>query len=213
MHDLDRVSMEAEAEAFEMWGEGEWGEVLGEAELQEMASELLSVNSEAELDRFLGGLLKKAASAAGAFLKGPMGQQLGGLLKGAAKKLLPMAGQAIGNMVAPGQGGAAGAQLAAKASEALGLELEGLSHEDREFEVAQQFVRFAADATRRATAAARGAHPAAAAREAVAGAAERFAPGLLASEIATRPPAAPSTGAATSGHWVRHGRHIVIHGI
>jgi hypothetical protein len=212
MHDLDRVSMETEGESFEMWGEGETGELLGEAAVQELAAELLSVNSEAELDQFLGGLLKKAAGAAGAFLKSPMGRQLGGLLKGAAKKLLPMAGQAIGNLASPGQGGAMGAQLAEKAGEALGLELEGLSQEDREFEVAQQFVRFAADATRNAanSPAQGGAAAMTAAREAVATAAQRFAPGLLAG--ARGPAVAPPSG-GTSGRWVRHGRDIVLYGV
>lgn len=60
------------------------------------------------------------------------------------------------------------------------LELEGLSNEDREFEVARRFVRFASDATRRASsAAAAGASPKAAVGNALKQAAYNHAPGLL----------------------------------
>jgi hypothetical protein len=205
MHDLDRRSMELTGESFEFAAEGE-EEVFGEAELQELASELLSVTQEGELDRFLGGLIKKAAGAVGKIVSSPLGRQLGGMLRSAAKRALPMAGRAIGNWVAPGSGGDIGHRLGAQAGAAFGLETEGLSHEDREFEVAKQFVRFAGDATRNAVSAPGTRGPAGTARDAVARAAERFAPGLVGS--AGRP-----QGGGQSGRWVRRGRRIVIYGL
>jgi len=41
------------------------------------ASELLEISSEEELEQFLGGLIKKV----GGFVRGPVGQALGGVLK------------------------------------------------------------------------------------------------------------------------------------
>lgn len=222
MHDLDRTlgRTHMEAEAFEFTGEGEFTgefqgegeysgeeEVFQEAELNELASELLSVSNEQELNYFLGGLLKKAAGAVGKVIKSPVGQALGGILKGVAKKALPIAGAALGNLVLPGVGGAIGGKLASAAGSMFGLELEGLSQEDREFEVAKQFVRMAADATRTAVAAPPAANPAAVARAAVVQAAQKFAPGLVAATPDGR------AGGATSGRWVRRGRRIVIYGV
>src|SRR5436305_5803637 len=156
MHDLDRTQnfFESDYEAyesdqFEFMDEGESYEgsdmegELDEVEEAELAAELLEITDEEELDQFLGSLIKKAVPAVTKFFKSPIGQKLGGLLKGAAKKLLPMAGAALGNLVAPGVGGAIGGQLASKAGSMLGLEIEGLSAEDQQFEVARQFVRFA----------------------------------------------------------------------
>jgi hypothetical protein len=80
MHDLDRTQLEysPELENYEYeqyeYGETEWGAetgVFSEAETQELAAELLGVSSEAELDRFLGDLIKKAGRAVGQFVKSP----------------------------------------------------------------------------------------------------------------------------------------------
>jgi hypothetical protein len=216
MHDIDRTqsreqesfefSNEFQAEAFEF--QSEQGEVFGENELNELAAELLAVNNEQELNLFLGSLIKKAGSAIGSFIKSPLGQQLGGMLKDVARKALPMAGAALGNLVVPGLGGAVGGNLAAAAGKAFGLELEGLSHEDREWEVAKQFVRLAGDATKNAINAPTP-NPADAAKQGVKDAAARFAPGLL----ATVPGAVAA--AYTNGHsgrWIRRGSKIVIYG-
>ena len=82
-----------ENEQFEQfeYGEAEWGEVFNEGEVMELAAELLEVTNEAELDRFLGKLIKKAGSALGKVVKSPIGQAVGGVLKGVAKKALPIA--------------------------------------------------------------------------------------------------------------------------
>src|SRR5262245_22143012 len=110
MHDIDRTQMEYGLETFEF---GETG-VFNENQENELAAELLEISSEAELDHFLGDLIKKAGSAVGSFISSPTGQALGGLLKGAAKKVLPMAGQAIGGYF----GGSTGAQIGGKLASA-----------------------------------------------------------------------------------------------
>lgn len=101
MHDIDRTTLEYgqemsgfEAEQFE-FGQGEWsGEgganaMFSETEEMELANELLSVSNEAELEQFLGNFLRKAASVAGGIIKSPVGQAIGGVLKGVAKKPFP----------------------------------------------------------------------------------------------------------------------------
>jgi len=158
------------------------GEFQGESPLNEMqemelAAELLSVTNEEELNQFLGGLIKKAAG----FIKSPVGKALGGVLKGIAKKALPIVGGAIGSFVAPGVGTAIGSSLGSAAGRLFGLELEGLSNEDREFEVARRIVRLGAVAARHAATAPRHIPPHHVARRAMTVAARRHAPGLLTS--------------------------------
>ena len=164
--------------------QGFLGEVSNEAvfdEVQEMelAAELLEVSNEAELEQFLGKLVRGAARAVGKVARGPVGQALGGVLKKVAKTALPMAGAALGNLVLPGVGGAIGGKLASAAGNMFGLELEGLSPQDREFEVARRFVRFAGATTQRAVRTPPSVPPTRAIRTAVTTAARRHAPGLL----------------------------------
>ncbi|TWI69355.1 hypothetical protein IP91_00423 [Pseudoduganella lurida] len=70
------------------------------------------------------------------------------------------------------------ADLKRKAAGIFGLELEGLSPEDKEFEVARRFVRLATDASEAALARA-GRAPEAALQQGLVQAARRNAPGLL----------------------------------
>jgi hypothetical protein len=221
MHDLDKTlghsSMETSLEGFELAGLGEQEfqgesfefqaehEVLGETELTELAAELLEVSNEEELNHFLGGLIRKAASVVGKAVKSPVGQAIGGMLKGVAKNALPMVGSALGNMVLPGVGGAIGGKLASAAGSAFGLELEGLSQEDRELEMAKQFVRLAADTTQRAVQAPSAANPTAVAKQALAQAAAKYAPGLMQQ--------GGISAGGQSGRWVRRGRKVVLYGI
>jgi hypothetical protein len=188
-------------EAYE--GESFEDEVLGEGEVERLAAELLSLNSEHELDRFLGSLIKKVGRAAGQFVKSPLGQQLTGALKNVAKKALPIAGAALGNMIVPGVGGMIGGNLASKAGSLFGLELEGLSNEDQQFEVAKQFVRLAADASKNALSAAAAQPAPQAVQQGLTEAAQRFAPGML----------QPRSTGASSGRWVRRGNRIVLYGV
>jgi hypothetical protein len=152
---------------------------LHEVQEMELASELLEIRDEQELDHFLGNLISGVAKAAGSFIKSPVGQALGGILKDAAKKALPVVGGALGSFVAPGVGTAIGSKLGSMASNLFELELEGLDHEQAEFEVARRYVRFASAAARNAALAPPSMPPRAVANQAVAAAARRYAPGLL----------------------------------
>ncbi|HJV36394.1 hypothetical protein [Geomonas sp.] len=187
---------EGEYENMEFGNEFEFGESEGEVPLSEsmemeLAAELLSVSNEAELEQFLGGLIKKV----GGFVKGPIGRALGGVLKTVAKKALPIVGGAIGSWVAPGVGTAIGSKLGSMASNLFEMELEGLSNEDREFEVARRVVRLASSAARHAARAPQHIPPQQVARKAVLAAARRHAPGLAAKMMRPQQrPAAPMAG-------------------
>jgi hypothetical protein len=126
-------------------------------------------------------------------------------------------------------GAALGSQLASTAGSAFGLEYEGLSGEDREFETARRYVRFAGEAAKKAAVAPPGADPTAVAKTALVESAKTYAPGLLATPGATGAayPSAPLPGAPDcpscgggagrhhrrTGKWIRRGRHIVLLGV
>jgi hypothetical protein len=187
-------------------GETEWGgeaEVFSEAEVQELTGELLGITNEAELDRFLGDVIRKAGQALGKVVRSPIGQAVGGWLKGAAKSALPLAGGALGGFVGGPLGAKIGSGLASAAGSALGLEAE-MSGEDREYEGAKNFVKMAGDAVKSAVAAPPSASPVAAAQAAVKAAVAKHAPALL--DGAARPLARRGR----TGRWVRHGRNVII---
>jgi hypothetical protein len=228
MHDIDRIRLESESEMFEAVpfeaeqfefaeseaSSGETGEVFGETEQMELASELLEVTSEAELDRFLGDLISRAGQAVGKFVKSPEGQAIGGLLKGAAKQVLPGIGSAVGSYFGGATGAKLGGDVASAAGRAFGLELEGLSGEDREFEVARRYVTFAGDAVKNLALAPAGSNPRAAAKAAAVTAAKAYAPGLLSPVQSGLEPQSPSPlPIAHSGRWLRRGNKIVLYGI
>lgn len=226
MHDIDRVRLEVqpqseifetgqhEAAEFEQleFGEAEAGGLLGETEQMELASQLLEVASEAELDRFLGGLINRVGRAAGRFVTSPEGRAVGGVLKNAARQVLPAIGAPIGRYFGGATGAAIGENAAAAAGRIFGLELEGLSAEDCEFELARRFVDFAAEAVRGVL------HgdgdPRLGAQRAVRAAARSHAPGW-AGPVPRLEPAAQlyASPLARSGRWVRRGRKIILYGI
>ncbi|WP_138733750.1 hypothetical protein [Modestobacter excelsi] len=243
MHDLDRTMLEAATEEEHEDGRGALGaeheeflEVLGEiipaggyemewssrAPLQgevpetEFALELLGVSTEQELDRFLGSLVDRAAGAVRSFARTPTGQTLTGIAKSAIGQALPVVRQAVGGWARSGNGERGGGGAS---GDLLGLELEGLSQEDREFETAQALVRWTADAARRAAATPAQGPPARAAKAAAVAAAQHLAPGLapVLSRLPVRgaddsaPPARPGSQ-PQSGRWVRHGNTVVLHG-
>jgi hypothetical protein len=201
-----------ESEQFEWTGETT-GEVLGEGELMELAAELLEIRDEQELDRFLGDVFKKVKTFAGS----PAGKAVGGMLKGVLKKALPIAGKVAGSFFGGPIGATIGGKLGSMAGNLFEMELEGLSQEDREFESAKQFVRFASEAVKNA-ASAPGSNPVAIARSAIAAAAQRHAPGLLNGSTAasgvssmssmSSPPA--GLGRARSGRWRRIGPNKIV---
>ena len=220
MHDIDRVQLEVGNEAFET-GEieaeqfefKETGEVFGETENMELASELLAVSSEGELEQFLGALVAKAGKSLGRFVGSPEGQALVGVLKRAARQVLPTLGSSVGHYLGGNEGAKLGGQVASAAGRAFGLELEGLSNEDREFEVARRYVNFAGEAVRKLPADG-AANPIPAARAAALAAAQTHAPGL--SQVpATKGPSAvdPAHGSGATGRWVRHGSKITLYGV
>jgi len=208
---------EPEMETFEsgQFGEMEWfgeaGEMFSETELLELTAELLEVRDEAELDRFLGDFIKKAGRAIGKVVRSPVGQAIGGILKGAAKQVLPIAGTALGGLVGGPIGAKIGSGLASVAGKALGLEVGELSQEDREFEGAKQFVKFAGETVKNAVSAPSGTDPRTAANTAAVAAARQYAPGLLQSAPGAAPtPSTAPTGRGRTGRWIRRGRNIII---
>jgi hypothetical protein len=200
----------------EYQGEANYEGTFNEVTEMELATELLSITNESELDRFLGGLFKKAVGG----LKKLAGGPLGGMLKGIAKKVLPIAGGALGSFIPiPGVGTAIGAAAGKAASNLFELELEGLSAEDREFEIARAYVRFAGNAARRA-ANMRSGNPTKNARNAVVNAARKYAPGLLvrrrggrSQSFADSSDNGYDTSPSEAGNWYRQGNRIIIEGV
>lgn len=208
-------AFEEEAEVY-----GETETAFTEAEEMELALELLEVSSEAELDQFLGSLVKKAVGGikkiGGKFLK-----PLGGILKGIAKKALPFVGGALGSFIPiPGVGTMIGRAVGTAASNLFEVELEGMEQEEAELEVARRFVRFGGAAARRAAAFPRGASPYYAAKRGATAAARRFAPGLYRRRL-RRPYGGrrrrgsyfPGYGVEPpiiNGRWIRRGPTIVL---
>jgi hypothetical protein len=174
MHDIDRTladfepEMEFEADQYESddLGFADTEAIFDDAEEMELAAELLSISDEADLDQFIGEVFSRIRRAAGRFARSDTGRALGGIVRSAARQALPHVGRALGSAVGGPLGGAAGARLAAAAGRRFGLELEGLSPEDQEFELARAFVRFAGQAAKNAARASSSADPRAAARSA-----------------------------------------------
>ncbi len=185
------------------------GGIFHESQELELAAELLEVANEQELEQFLGDLIKKAGKAIGGIVKSPIGQAIGGVLKSAAKVALPIAGGALGTLVGGPLGTSIGSSLGSMAGQALGLELEGLSQEDREFEAARQFIRFAGDTVKNAMLAPPNLNPMAAAQAAASEAAREHAPGLMDPNLKM----AGRHHHHHQGHWARHGDRIVLYGI
>ncbi len=194
---------------FEFEGEFETeysDEAFTESELMELAGELLQVNSEAELDQFLGSLIKKAARKVRRAVRSPMGRALGGYLKGIAKRALPLAGTAVGGYFGGPLGAKIGRGLATAGGRMLGLEAEMMNGEDQEFEGAKQFSRLAGEAVKAALASPSNVHPTSAVQQAIKVAASKHAPGLVGG---LHQPSHSLPG-GSSGRWVRKGRNVVL---
>jgi hypothetical protein len=113
----------------------------------ELAAELLDVVNESELESFVGRLVAEAARDAGRRLTPDARRALVAELRSTARRTLPTLEVALGERSRPaGPAAEAAARL-------FGAELEGMSPEDRDFEIARQFVRFSHE--RAAAAAAR----------------------------------------------------------
>ncbi len=164
--------------------------VLGERGEMAQAATLLSLSGRAGLQGFMRELVARAAPR---LARAPAGAALVKLLCQAAEPVLPLHRH---GPVIDAMSGQHAPRTVARAARMFGLELEGLSPEDKEFALAQQFVRFA-NAAARATGASTAPGPGTA-EQALALAARRYAPGLLAGQ---RP---------LSGRWERRGRQLVL---
>jgi uncharacterized protein (DUF697 family) len=223
VHDIDRTLTEIEQEMdefetdefetdeFELDGETDLESPFEEFEEMEYAAELLSVQSEEELDQFLGKLIKRAGR--GLRKIGRVFRPLGGVLKGLAKKALPFVGGALGTLIpVPGVGTAVGSALGSAVSKALEAEFEGMDPEDQEFEMAKRFVRVAGAAAKQAASAGADADPQAAVKSAVVAAARRHVPSL--GDAIRNGGGQSSVGARRrSGRWIRRGRKILLLGV
>lgn len=211
-YELGMEEWEAEQLAFvEETESGDYMQAEGpfeEVDEMELAAELLGVTDEAELEQFIGKLYRRVREKIRKGISSPVGQALGGLLKGAAKQALPMVSGALGSAIGGPAGGALSDKLTATASQIFGLELEGMSPEDQEFELAREFVRFAGSAVQNAAEMPPNTPPQEAARAAAVAAAQQHAPGLL---RATGPAASSrKSGRPQSGRWIRRGRNIIL---
>jgi hypothetical protein len=112
----------------------------------ELAMELMAVQSEAELEQFLGKMFKGVWKG----IK-KVARPLGGILKGIARKALPFVGGALGSFIPiPGVGTALGSALGGALSKALEMEMAAMPGADRELEAARRFVRIAGSAAQAA---------------------------------------------------------------
>jgi hypothetical protein len=251
MHDLDRTLRAYDSEAdtdreagdyesdteydelnqeYDQESDQEYG-AISEHEENELAEELLTLSTEAELDQFLGKYFRKAA---GRFTRtfAPLGK----MLKPLAKKLLPIAGAAVGTYFGGPAGGALGGKLGSLATNLfeLGSDFEFLPPQEQQLEVARRFLRFASTAAQEVAAAEDASpqdtepsddpagepapdgdgepqsDPVSIAQAAVAAAADIHAPALAQRLSQLRPRKAASR--RTSGRWYRKGNAIVVRG-
>jgi hypothetical protein len=135
-------------------------------------------------------------------------------LRAVARHFLPIAiGNLAGKLVRDGSGAWVDAGASMFTDTLLGeSELEGLSGEDREFEIARRYVRLAIDALERALQAPARVPTPIAARVAVTEAARTHAPGLVpvVPRLLSAPPERGSNGHEPGGRWTRRGSSIVV---
>lgn len=224
MHDIDRTQQEVfdEADALELNG-FEFTDTETDAyalespftEEQEidLASELLTLSSDQELDQFFGKLVRRVGGLVRKVARSPVTRALGGALRGVAKKALPTLGGALGTAI----GGPAGAALGRAAGGVVGglLEYDGIGGE-QEFEIARRIIRTAGQAAHRVINAPPG-DPWAIVRSAVSGAVRTHLPALLQRHFGQSGEMGPSGVApvgmrANAGRWVRRGRSIIVIG-
>lgn len=159
----------------------------------ELAAELLETTDEPRRRPFLEGLMAQVASASGYALPPPLAARLRHLLARNAERVFPLARSSS----VPGGTPAGAIRLMPEAGHLLGLELEGLSPEDQEFEAARGFIRLAAQAVRNAVRPGGAASADSRVNQAFESAARHLAPGL-------------SSAAGHEGRWIRRGRTLVL---
>ena len=232
MHYVDPTS-KLQPSAFDSFRERSPQSPFSEAEEMELAVELLEVASEAELDQFLGNLLKKAwkgIEAVGSSVIRP----LGGVLKTVANAALPTLATAAGTFFGGPAGGAIAGKLGSLVSQTLEAEVSGTAADRRDLEMCRQFVRMAGKAARAAALAPAGINPIELAQKTLANSAQqKLARGPAAASRIGSSTRTATTGTAVAnggrcrscgqrswnckcgrisqtGRWVRHGPNIVI---
>lgn len=209
--------------------ESDYAHELSEEQMEyELAAELLAAGNEAELDQFFGRLIRRAAKGVAGFARSNIGRTLIGGLKSVAKAGLPIAGKVVGGMFGGPVGSALGSKLGGLAANMFEVQMEGMSQEDREFEVARRIVRLSKAATHNTiTNAKRGLRvpPRTLVTNSIKQAAVVHAPGLLVpvSNIGVNgtPYMGPAGGGAAannddfsglgnSGTWMRDGDQIIV---
>lgn len=169
----------------------------------ELAMELLEVRGDEELEQFLGKLFRRVKK----IVRSPVARTIGRALRRVAKRTLPtLAGAAGGALFGPA-GAMAGRSLGGIATKFFEMELEGMSPEDQELEVARRVVRLAGATAQAASRTPRAMPADTAARRALAVAARRHAPGLLRGGSGSR-----GKSRSRSGRWYRRGGQIVLVG-
>jgi hypothetical protein len=195
-------------------------EVLGEDIEMELALDALEVTDEKSLNAFLRRLVERSSRAVGRRPSRPVGDALVELLAHTARSVLPVAVRRAGPDGALVPTAMQRSDAVKSAARVFAGELEGLSQEDKEYEVTRQFVRFASDAVRHASLAA-GASPRDVAAAALARSAMHHAPGLLrTAQTSTASRRGPvdmrerhaAAGLCNGGRWVRRGRTIIVAG-
>lgn len=141
-----------------------------ELEELDLASAFLEVTTDSELATALNRILRRGAMLVGKPIDPQVAQHLGSRLR--------RAGQSVRTLLMPPAGRSDGGSTSEAMERITGAELEGLSDEDKEFETARAFVRFAMEAGRLAAKAPPTQRPAAIATAATRVAARLHAPGL-----------------------------------
>jgi hypothetical protein len=166
----------------------------------ELAAELLDVVNETELEHFVRKLVSKTTRGAGVSLPPGTAHTLAEVLTRTARRTLPT--------LSPVTGSEAGSErsTAETAARVFGLELEGMSAEDRDFEIARQLIRFAEAAVLRTARTPDPGSRAAAVAAGVTRAGQELAPGLL-------PPGPEMSPAPGTGPWTRRGNDVEVIGV
>lgn len=197
MHDIDRTMLELESEGFANEHEGFSHEQ--ESEFEDAAAQrFLELESEEELEGFLGGLLSRALGAVGGLVRNPAVQNtIKSTVKGALASGIPSVAGAIGKRYFGDQGATWGERAGKGLSAMLGLE------DGNELEVARRVTRTVVDAARRVEPLVRKGQPVQiAARNAVNAALSTHLPGIA--TVGARP---------QSGRWIRENGKVVILGV
>jgi hypothetical protein len=182
-----------------------------------LAAELLNVSSDQEFGRLVSGLIKRATNIVGKKGWSHAFGRLRQMLEGLGHQLLPLGGAAVGNLVAPGVGGVVGSSLMSEAGRLFGVETEGMSPEDEQYEIARRYIRLVGAAAQEVAQTPPVAPPEQIAQHALMTAAQQHAPGLMIAPIGMSPQPRPyghrRPRGRRQGTWTRHGDTIVLHGV